>query len=165
MDDYTQNPWAHCSFLSAHSVTNVRWFGVMLHTLADGLGDAWQVGSWIRLKSLDLSHNKIPYLPESICNSTDVRKLHVQGNPLVQIPLSMGSMRNLRKFTFSGNNWVSPPQTVMQLKSEAVIEYLQVTPFTLPVTVTVDNKHSSCSCFECHGTSANSYIAHTPKCV
>jgi hypothetical protein len=74
---------------------------------------------------LDLSWNLIPYLPVSICNSTNVKRLLLEGNPLIQIPLHMGSMQTLKKLTWSGKKWISPPQKIMEKSSGIVIKYLQ----------------------------------------
>ena len=62
--------------------------------LASDDSDAAQVGNWGRLKSLDLARNRVPFLPAAVAASTNLRRLLLDANPLVQVrPKANGSIR------------------------------------------------------------------------
>ncbi|GBO99132.1 Chaoptin, partial [Eumeta japonica] len=83
--------------------------------------------SLMRLKSLDLSYNNLPFIPpESTANLTRLRALDLSYNDLTTIPIATHSLTDLRWLSLSGN----PITSLMNTSFYGVtprLEYLDVT--------------------------------------
>jgi hypothetical protein len=61
------------------------------------------------LTSLDLSGNKIHYLPSSVGDLRSLRVLDLSSAELRELPEKLGQLTQLQEINLSGNRWVGAP--------------------------------------------------------
>lgn len=77
--------------------------------------------NFMRLKSLNLSHNIIEYIPEEIVNLKELTHLNLYGNKIGSIPDLSGM--NLVFFSIGRNNLLEIPDSVFEMES---LEFLNI---------------------------------------
>ncbi len=68
------------------------------------------------LKTLNLSSNKIEFLPNEISLLIKLENLNLSENLLVQLPSSVGQLKNLKQINLSKNNIRSIPKELCQIQ-------------------------------------------------
>eukprot|EP01117_Protostelium_nocturnum_P011949 TRINITY_DN4371_c0_g1_i1.p1 TRINITY_DN4371_c0_g1~~TRINITY_DN4371_c0_g1_i1.p1 ORF type:complete len:573 (-),score=168.28 TRINITY_DN4371_c0_g1_i1:90-1808(-) len=79
----------------------------------------------VSLCSLDLSYNLLTRLPHSIITLMQIQKLYLTENQLTELPIQMGRFYRLKDLSILGNPIINPPQSVLQMGTESVIQYLR----------------------------------------
>ena len=64
------------------------------------------------LKLINFSENKILYLPDEICDLSNLAELRLERNNLQQLPDELGKMRNLKQLNASHNDLRSLPESL-----------------------------------------------------
>jgi internalin A len=67
------------------------------------------------LQKLDLSNNQLMSLPESIAQLTNLQLLYLSGNQLTSLPESIAQLTNLQLLYLNGNQLISLPESIAQL--------------------------------------------------
>lgn len=68
------------------------------------------------LKTLDMSHNQIDFLPASICLLTRLETLDVRNNKLQRLPITLRRLTDLKNLIVSHNQLPSLPSSVMEMR-------------------------------------------------
>ena len=91
----------------------------------------------IGIVDLNLSSNRLKYLPDSIDVLQSLRRLQLRDNNLISLPTSITSLA-LASLDVNGNKLTSPPQEVAARGFSAVVRYFQDLQLpTTPHSVTV----------------------------
>ncbi|KAG8230584.1 hypothetical protein J437_LFUL004497 [Ladona fulva] len=69
---------------------------------------------------LDLSHNKLKYVPETICRLKSLMTLKLDFNELTELPSGLGTLPNLRLLSVSSNSLHFLPGSLKKLHLEAI---------------------------------------------
>lgn len=75
------------------------------------------------LKNLNLDHNHLQHLPDSLCELTDLRSFSCSVNGLVSLPDHLHRLDKLERVDLHDNNLPSMPPTIYQCRS---IKYISV---------------------------------------
>ena len=76
----------------------------------------------VRLRMLLLSHNELRELPEGLTNLILLQELGIDHNALTRVPGSMGKIEQLKIFTLSNNGVSRLPASMLSLKHLEVLD-------------------------------------------
>lgn len=69
------------------------------------------------IRNLDLSKNKLTFLPDGISNLKQIKQLNLECNKIQTLPNSLANLKKLEVFNMSNNIVSSLPQSFMQLSN------------------------------------------------
>lgn len=77
------------------------------------------------LRKLNLSNNILTYVPESIGELQNLITLNLSNNQLNKLPMQIGSLNNLKQLNLSQNRLSTLPETIGNLKSLQELDLIQ----------------------------------------
>ncbi len=105
------------------SLTSLDLSSNQLMTLSD------EIGNLTNLRELFLHNNQLMSLPPEIGNLSNLCYLYVPENQLRHLPASLGQLSNLERdncnLDISDNPLISPPQSVLDDGTPAILAYLR----------------------------------------
>ncbi|XP_053634351.2 leucine-rich repeat protein 1-like isoform X3 [Cherax quadricarinatus] len=111
----------HLSFNNITCISHQLFSGRLSHTL----------------QMLDLSNNKIEYLPHTLGQLHSLVSLKLDGNILHKLPISLGKLTRLKYLTASKNKLVELPATLSNLRLESMDVFGN--PFSSPLGIVRNN--------------------------
>jgi len=87
-----------------------------------------EIGKFTNLQSLDISHNKLIFLPESIGNLTSLTSFFAEDNQLLSLPDSFGNLVNLENVHLSHNQLLTIPRSLGNITNQNCLFWMDNNP-------------------------------------
>ncbi|MBF0452348.1 MAG: hypothetical protein HQK75_16720, partial [Candidatus Magnetomorum sp.] len=97
------------SLINLEQLEHINLSNNYFYHLADSIGA-------MNLSSLDISENRLKYLPDDICSIQSLTELNVSNNQLVNLPACIGNIQTLSIFNASGNQLTHLPESLFTIE-------------------------------------------------
>mmetsp|Transcript_16832 Transcript_16832/g.23424 ORF Transcript_16832/g.23424 Transcript_16832/m.23424 type:complete len:357 (+) Transcript_16832:92-1162(+) len=126
--------WEHCAkFLQSgelNSLLKILWKTKTNHIQSLNVLSRLQLhalpakflGSLHHLKSLDLSENKIQFLPNEITKLKKLTKLYLDRNEISDLPTQFANLKYLETLTLSNNKLTEVPEAILSLVNLKILD-------------------------------------------